>query len=45
MMQIIDVQAIPLFVPLDHAVGVPISLPYAEYLAAVVFGGYRATIV
>jgi D-arabinonate dehydratase/D-galactarolactone cycloisomerase len=44
-MKITEVQAIPLFVPLDRAVGAPISLPYAEQLAAVVFGGYRATIV
>jgi len=44
-MKITDVRAIPLFVPLDRAVGAPISLPYADQLAAVVFGGYRATIV
>jgi L-alanine-DL-glutamate epimerase-like enolase superfamily enzyme len=44
-MKITDVRAIPLFVPLDHAVGAPISLPYADQLAPVVFGGYRATIV
>jgi D-arabinonate dehydratase/D-galactarolactone cycloisomerase len=39
------VKAIPLFVPLPTAVGAPISLPYADQLASVVFGGYRATIV
>ncbi|MEE8304868.1 MAG: mandelate racemase/muconate lactonizing enzyme family protein [Candidatus Tectomicrobia bacterium] len=44
-MKITGVKAIPLFVPLDHAVGAPISLPYAEQLAGVVFGGYRSTIV
>jgi D-galactarolactone cycloisomerase len=44
-MKITDVQAIPLFVPLEGAVGAPISLPYADQLASVVFGGYRATIV
>ena len=44
-MKIRDVQAIPLFVPLPTAVGAPISLPYADQLASVVFGGYRATIV
>lgn len=44
-MKITDVQAIPLFVQLHKAVGAPISLPYAEQLASVVFGGYRATIV
>lgn len=44
-MKISDVKGIPLFVPLDTAVGAPISLPYADQLAAVVFGGYRATIV
>jgi hypothetical protein len=44
-MNITDVRAIPLFVPLNRAVGAPISLPYAEHLAPVVFGGYRATIV
>jgi D-arabinonate dehydratase/D-galactarolactone cycloisomerase len=44
-MKITDIRAIPLFVPLDRAVGAPISLPYAEQLAPVVFGGYRATIV
>jgi acyl-CoA synthetase (AMP-forming)/AMP-acid ligase II len=43
-MKLIDGQAIPLFVPLDHAVGAPSSLPYAEHLGAVVFGGYRTTI-
>jgi D-arabinonate dehydratase/D-galactarolactone cycloisomerase len=43
--KITDVKAIPLFVPMQTAVGAPISLPYAEQLAAVVFGGYRATIV
>lgn len=44
-MKITDVRAVPLFVPLDHAVAAPISLPYADELASVVFGGYRATIV
>jgi D-arabinonate dehydratase/D-galactarolactone cycloisomerase len=44
-MKIRDVKAIPLFVPLPTAVGAPISLPYADQLASVVFGGYRATIV
>jgi D-arabinonate dehydratase/D-galactarolactone cycloisomerase len=44
-MKITEVHAIPLFVPLDRAVGAPISLPYAEHLAPVLFGGYRATIV
>jgi D-arabinonate dehydratase/D-galactarolactone cycloisomerase len=44
-MKIRDVKAIPLFVPLSSAVGAPISLPYADQLASVVFGGYRATIV
>jgi D-arabinonate dehydratase/D-galactarolactone cycloisomerase len=44
-MNITEVRAIPLFVPLDRAVGAPISLPYADQLAPVVFGGYRATIV
>jgi D-arabinonate dehydratase/D-galactarolactone cycloisomerase len=44
-MKITEVRAIPLFVPLHQAVGAPISLPYAEHLASVVFGGYRATIV
>jgi D-galactarolactone cycloisomerase len=44
-MNITDVRAIPLFVPLNRAIGAPISLPYAEHLAPVVFGGYRATIV
>ena len=44
-MKITDVKAIPLFVPLETAVGAPISLPYADQLASVVFGGYRATIV
>ena len=44
-MKITDVQAIPLFVPLEQSVGAPISLPYADQIASVVFGGYRATIV
>ncbi len=44
-MKITDVQAIPLFVPLKQSVGAPISLPYADQIASVVFGGYRATIV
>jgi D-galactarolactone cycloisomerase len=44
-MQITDVKAIPLFVPMQQAVGAPISLPYADQIASVVFGGYRATIV
>ncbi|NJO36845.1 MAG: hypothetical protein HC871_03450, partial [Rhizobiales bacterium] len=44
-MKITDIRAIPLFVPLERAVGAPISLPYAEHLASVVFAGYRATIV
>ena len=44
-MKITDVRAIPLFVPLEHSVGAPIALPYADQLASVVFSGYRATIV
>ena len=44
-MKITDVRAIPLFVPLEHSVGAPIALPYADQLASVVFAGYRATIV
>ena len=44
-MKITDVRAIPLFVPLEQSVGAPIALPYADQLASVVFGGYRATIV
>ena len=44
-MKITEVKAIPLFVPLETSVGAPISLPYADQLASVVFGGYRATIV
>jgi D-arabinonate dehydratase/D-galactarolactone cycloisomerase len=44
-MKITDVQAIPLFVPMQQSVGAPISLPYADQIASVVFGGYRATIV
>ena len=44
-MPITDIKAIPLFVPLQKPVGAPISLPYADQIAPVVFGGYRATIV
>ncbi|ETW92377.1 MAG: hypothetical protein ETSY2_53575 [Candidatus Entotheonella gemina] len=44
-MKITEVKAIPLFVPLETSVGAPISLPYADQLASVVLGGYRATIV
>ncbi len=38
-MKITEVKAIPLFVPLETSVGAPISLPYADQIASVVFGG------
>src|SRR2546428_12380182 len=44
-MKVIDVKSMPLLAPFPIAVGPPISLPYADQLASVVFGGYRATIV
>jgi D-arabinonate dehydratase/D-galactarolactone cycloisomerase len=44
-MKISKVEPIGLFVPMDEPVGAPISLPYADQIASVVFGGYRSTIV
>lgn len=44
-MKITRVEAIGLFVPMERPVEAPISIPYADQIASVVFGGYRATIV
>lgn len=44
-MKITKVEAIGLFVPMEEPIKAPISLPFAEQLAQVVFGGYRSTIV
>jgi D-arabinonate dehydratase/D-galactarolactone cycloisomerase len=44
-LKITRVAPINLFVPLPSTTRVPISLPFGEQIAAVVFGGYRATLV
>jgi D-arabinonate dehydratase/D-galactarolactone cycloisomerase len=44
-MKITRVEPINLFVPLASTSRAPISLPFGEQIATVVFGGYRATLV
>ena len=44
-MKIAKVEVFPLYVPLSKAIEAPVSLPYADKVQHIVFGGYRATIV
>lgn len=44
-MKIKKVEVFPLFVPLSKAIEAPVSLPHADKIQHIVFGGYRATIV
>ncbi|AEG14196.1 Galactonate dehydratase [Desulfofundulus kuznetsovii DSM 6115] len=44
-MKITNVEAISLVVPMEKAIKAPISLPYADDLAKVVFSEYRTTLV
>lgn len=44
-MKITDVEAISLVVPMEKAIKAPISLPYADELAGIVFKEYRTTLV
>jgi len=44
-MKVEKIEVYPLFVPLSKPIAAPISLPYADKIEKIVFGGYRATIV
>ena len=44
-MKVVSVEVFPLYVPLEKPVDAPISVPHAEEIQHIVFGGYRATIV
>lgn len=44
-MKISKVEVFPLYVPLSESIEAPISIPHAEKVQNIVFGGYRATIV
>lgn len=44
-MKITQVEVFPLFVPLSESIEAPVSIPHAEKVQSIVFGGYRATIV
>ncbi|HVO87929.1 MAG TPA: hypothetical protein VMV45_05255, partial [Casimicrobiaceae bacterium] len=44
-MRITKVEPISLFVPLEHKIDAPISIPHASQLADIVFAGYRTTLV
>ncbi len=44
-MKITRVEPVSLFVPLEHAIEAPISVPHAADLAEVIFRGYRTTLV
>ena len=44
-MKVATVEVFPLFVPLSKPIDAPVSIPYADKVQNIVFGGYRATIV
>lgn len=44
-MKVDKIEVFPLYVPLNQSISAPVSLPYAEKIENIVFGGYRATIV
>lgn len=44
-MKVDKIEVFPLYVPLSEKIPAPVSLPHAEKIEKVVFGGYRATIV
>jgi len=44
-MKIQKVEVFPLYVPLSKPIAAPVSLPHADLVQHIVFGGYRATIV
>jgi D-arabinonate dehydratase/D-galactarolactone cycloisomerase len=44
-MKVDKVEVFPLYVPLSESIPAPVSLPHAEKIENIVFGGYRATIV
>lgn len=44
-MKVSKVEVFPLYVPLTGEINAPVSIPYAEKVQHIVFGGYRATIV
>ncbi len=44
-MKVAKVEVFPLYVPLSKAIEAPISIPHADRIQHIVFGGYRATIV
>lgn len=44
-MKVSKIEVFPLFVPLSESIEAPVSIPYADKVQHVVFGGYRATIV
>ena len=44
-MKVSKVEVFPLYVPLSEAIDAPISIPHADKVQDIVFGGYRATIV
>jgi D-arabinonate dehydratase/D-galactarolactone cycloisomerase len=44
-MKVAKLEVFPLFVPLSKSIDAPVSIPYAEQVQDIVFGGYRATIV
>ena len=44
-MKVSKVEVFPLFVPLSEAIDAPVSIPHADKVQGIVFGGYRATIV
>ncbi len=44
-MKVTKLEVFPLYVPLKNPVSAPVSIPHAEKIQDIVFGGYRATIV
>jgi len=44
-MKVTKVEVFPLFVPLSKPIDAPVSIPHADKVQHIVFGGYRATIV
>lgn len=44
-MKVTQIDVFPLFVPLSKSIEAPVSIPYADKVQDIVFGGYRATIV
>jgi D-arabinonate dehydratase/D-galactarolactone cycloisomerase len=45
MMKVDKVEVFPLYVPLSKSISAPVSLPHAEKIENIVFGGYRATVI